>query len=317
MGWSQPCPSLQTSRPPADAQKGTLGVLGWAEQETPAPALPASPSPAVRRVRNPSVSSHLGQRRCQTPRREQGLELSYLLSQLLPQESILCARGGIQWPSRGGGAGRESEGAGRCRGWASTACPESPARQAYDLSPGRMAPGPRQAGHTERAGRGHRQWSVTSQGGHTQTEDRDRLHQGETHSRPGLVRQADGQTGEGKSSRQAGGQRGRRKERQAGRQAAVWLSVTLREEQTVGPGAHGSLGRAPWVCQSAAAALPRAQGGEAGEDVASSSSPRRPCPQSSWPLPEGVRKRWEGAGPLAEPSLTKGHLLGRHLGPPG
>lgn len=194
--------------------------------------------------------------------------------------------GGIQWPSRGGGVGRESEGAGRCRGWGSTACPESPARQAYNLSPGRMAPCPRQAGHTERASRGHRQWSVTSQGGHTQTEDRDRLHQGETHSRPGLVRQADGQTGEGKSSRQAGGQPGRRKERQAGRQAGSRVAVSHTQ------GGANSRPRSPWVTRQSPMGL----------------SERGCCPAAC--------TGWGGRGGCGEQQLSPQALPTEQLAPP-
>lgn len=176
--------------------------------------------------------------------REQWLEPSYLLFQLVPQKSILCARGnpvGSQGLQPGSAWGRGTRV--RRNGQGGDGEPQPGPRLQPDkhrtCHPDGWQLGSRQVGHTEGASWGHRQPAVTSQRGHTQTEGRDWGKGPIGCTREGARGdkgcQAGRQTDRGSQANrqvasQADTQRDRQPEGQANRQTAVWLAVTSREE---------------------------------------------------------------------------------------
>lgn len=201
--------------------------------------------------------------------------------------AILWLPTGGSWAQRGlGGEGlREQSGV---RGGNSTRTALSP--------PDRRQLGSGQAGHTPGASRAHRQWSVTSQRGHTEAEN---SHCGAGSEPLGTDRQqtraaqAGSQTGQ--VNKQAGSPSGRHTERQIGGQIGC-QSHSGRSRQTFEHGAHQSLNRETSGCTrgSGCHPCPSACAELEEEDVVR--APRQPRPHRRWLLPRESEKE-VGGGP--------------------
>lgn len=192
-----------------------------------------------------------------------------------------------------GGEWGSVERTGRGLGWEAATCPEPPIRQGPDLSPpldGRWAPG-------RRARQRQRRPSVTSQRGYTGTEGGGCGTRADPRCTGGEQRADDADRQ--KSSETDGwpaGQTGR--EAQADRQLRGCQSTQEEAGRPSDPEPVSHFGqrrrRVRQRRRLPSEPLPRAQGGEEGEDVVSCSC--RPRPRSGRLPPPGGRKRWEGAG---------------------
>ena len=237
---------------------------------------------------------------------ERWLEMSYLLFYFFLRNPFSLGSGqsgglpgvaaglGVREMGRGRGVweNRQGSGVGSCN------LPRATDQTGPDLSPPRTAGGLRAGGpgrgkddhqlHPKEVTQGQKA-EAAGQGPIRCIGDEQRADQGCGHADRQKSSETDGWPAR-QTDRQAG----------AGRQTAARLSVTLRKKradsQTPSPSVTRQ--RRPRVRQRRrlpSEPPPRAQGGEEGEDVVSSS--RRPRPRSGRLLPRGGRKRWEGAGP--------------------
>ena len=152
MGFSQACPCLRASCSPTET---SCGRPAGSRTGDCSPSPTGLTVPAMMRARNPFVASHLGQRRCQVPEENSGWS-RYLLFQLVPQKSILCARGNPvgsqgQQPGSAWGRGTRVGGNGQGGGGEPQPGPRLQPDKHRTCHPDGWQLGSRQAGHTEGA----------------------------------------------------------------------------------------------------------------------------------------------------------------------